>query len=113
MFTEFHNVQCSKCGATAYSKCPFCRKVHRTDATGQMECLLSYNLKIEESKNKDEVSIIMRKGGLKAEEIIKHMVNVISLMIKEKNNYPSLKQFLCHHDFQFMPGRHSEIGCGH
>ena len=120
---QFHNVVCSKCGATAQSKCPYCRNVHQTDQTGQIECMLSYALKIEPATDENNEMTIKDFQEIKPykelvnpetpEEALIKLHQWLGKMINEEDNFPSLTQFLCIHDWKFMEGKHSQINCGH
>lgn len=122
---DYHNVICSKCGATASSKCPYCRSVFQTDPTGHIESMLSHAFKIDPKLKEDSYGSFLQislfvddkpidgKTPETTEEALIKLRDWLNLMIEQKDNFPSLQQYLCQHNWQFMEGKHSQIGCGH
>lgn len=122
-------VICSKCGATAISKCPYCRNVFPDN---QMEALLSQVIRTTTTQTDNQITVQFEYHGYlkegqdpaeKARECFEALAEFIADMMAESKDRkaatnarwstPSLTQFLCEHEWTFVEGEHSDIGCGH
>lgn len=120
---DSHNVFCSECGATGLSKCPYCRSIFQTDPVGQIECMMTSALEIHPAEDdefwmivkvfQDANPLLERDKPETAEEALIKLHDWLGRMIRQEDNFPSLKQFLCQHKWRFMEGKHSQIDCGH
>ena len=126
------NVVCSKCGATANSKCPTCHSIFMAN---QHEALLSWGLKVKMSDDARHVEFTvlpddspMESGTIPTEEELKYRaIKKLSWMLDfmqddgltdEERGGPVnpdqlIRSYACDHKWVFAEGQHSEIGCGH
>ena len=99
------NVVCSKCGATAESKCPYCRTVFPDN---QFEALLSWVLKWECKDDKIVVSYISHTADTVAEALEQAYSH-----LQQCKDRVGFVQYACEHTWVFAEGAHSDIDCGH
>ena len=110
------NCVCLKCGATATSKCPFCRTVFLDN---QIKSMLGSCIKFDEGIQNEEYRKMEIKIHFRAknnEELIEAFIEILQSMKETKEGtvqFPSLKQYFCHHSWQFAEGCKSIIDCGH
>ena len=117
------NCVCIKCGATASSKCPYCRNVFDDN---QLEAAISHVFKFnmeDGGKPNSREWLVLRfamNEGEGMEVAAERLLNVLTLMKKQAKEsedgdvqWPSLKQYFCVHVWQFREGYKSTIDCGH
>lgn len=109
-------IVCSKCGATGWSKCPYCRTVFPDNKT---EALLSHVLKWKFTPGdnvKVEYSYFTTDEELDEKEVVvqalKSLLNTLSAM-ESGAPWTSIEQYACNHKWVFAPGEKSSIECGH
>ena len=98
------NVICSKCGAKATSKCPYCRTIFPEDQT---KAILSHLLKFPVHKDGWATGTITLRADSN-EEYFRTFIHLAELL-KEIG----IDKYCCDHDWIFMPGCKSSIDCGH
>lgn len=105
-------VICKDCGATAYSKCPYCRTVF-PDNHG--EAVLSHVLKWEHKENgRVDITFISYSDKETKREKVIDALDQLQKTIKAMDGdfYPTIEQYSCNHKWIFAPGEKSEIDCG-
>lgn len=107
------NIVCKKCGATAISKCYLERSVFLTnDFQGLLEAVMDIReVHPTEDSRYMRVDMMMGRNDTLAETTAKLLHHLDNMTHNKNNGYPSIEQFLCDHDWEFMPGEHCSIGC--
>jgi len=112
------NIQCKLCGAKANSKCPYCRNIFPEDQITTMYSNL-IELKKEEVPGdkwmdgvpRQQISLtITTHRRLEEKESAE---DILLGLVKGLANLEHPEQVLCVHQWEFLPGEESSIGCGH
>ena len=102
-------VVCTKCGATATTKCPRCRNIFLDCG---IEAALSHWLKVWD-ENGNDIRISARVfDGKTPLQTLEDMVTELRRMQDRVDHYPSLGQYLCDHEWAWQIGSKSRIDCG-
>ena len=106
-------VVCARCGMTGHSKCPYCRTVfadnERNSVLQQLMTITRgswMDKRFVDENGKDLVVTLNWSIGDIANHVC-HLRDILSSLDDD-----GIRRLCCHHDWMFVEGERSSIGCG-